>query len=365
MANRNPDGTFASVLQITKEELKYLHWDRWMNITEIADFKNVSETVILKRFNDFNIKKRNGNEIDIRNKKFGKLTALKYLCGKNRNAIWLFKCDCGNKVQNSSHTVTSGHAKSCGRCDEKELVGKCFGKLMVIKTYYKKIKAVGKLVNRLFCKCKCECGKASNVSAGHLKSGHTTSCGSKLCSGLIKNLSGKVFYALTVIGFSHTRNGQAYWKCECSCGRIKAIGGNTLNYGTTQSCGCCKNINESKLEIILNNIFGTKYSIKRHYRPKFLKPQHLDFILIDKENKKYFLAIEYDGIQHYESVDFFGGIKKFNDNVKRDKRKNKIMKKNKHLIPYFIRIPYWEIISEENVIKILHKNEILIGEREL
>lgn len=48
--------------------------------------------------------------IDLANKRFGKLTALKYV----GNSKWLCKCDCGNETRVNAYKLTSGHTKSCG-----------------------------------------------------------------------------------------------------------------------------------------------------------------------------------------------------------------------------------------------------------
>ena len=54
------------------------------------------------------------------------------------------------------------------------------------------------------------------------------------------------------------------------------------------------------------------------YRPKWLSPQSLD-IFIPSINT----AIEYQGIQHYESVDYFGGMGSFIKRKKLDEQKKK------------------------------------------
>ena len=59
------------------------------------------------------------------------------------------------------------------------------------------------------------------------------------------------------------------------------------------------------------------------YRPKWLEPQNLD-IYIPSLN----LGIEYQGIQHYESVDFFGGENALVHRKELDERKRNLCKKN-------------------------------------
>lgn len=48
-----------------------------------------------------------------------------------------------------------------------------------------------------------------------------------------------------------------------------------------------------------------------------------------------------------------------------DAKKNKLMKKNKHIIPYFIRVKWDEEITEENIIRILTENGVPVPDLSL
>jgi len=52
----------------------------------------------------------------------------------------------------------------------------------------------------------------------------------------IKDLSGKTFGEWTVVDFGGSKNGKAYWKCRCSCGKESIIKGTLLINGGTKSC---------------------------------------------------------------------------------------------------------------------------------
>ncbi len=53
--------------------------------------------------------------IDITNKKFNKLKAIKFFSkDKYNNQIWVFICDCGTTKKIYKGAVMSGHTKSCG-----------------------------------------------------------------------------------------------------------------------------------------------------------------------------------------------------------------------------------------------------------
>lgn len=64
----------------------------------------------------------------------------------------------------------------------------------------------------------------------------------------IKDLSGQRFGRLVVKGYSHSnKNGRAVWNCVCDCGKSLTVKGNALLSGNTQSCGCLRNDNISKI----------------------------------------------------------------------------------------------------------------------
>ena len=93
---------------------------------------------------------------------------------------------------------------------------------------------------------------------------------------------------------------------------------------------------------LYNLIFSYFPEAEHHASPDWLKPQHIDIFIPSKK-----LAIEYQGQQHFEPIDFFGGKSSFEDQCKRDKRKLEKCKKNK------IELIYWkhdEAISTKNLI---------------
>ena len=54
------------------------------------------------------------------------------------------------------------------------------------------------------------------------------------------NLTGKKFGNLTVLERSENKNGRTFWKCRCSCGKIKIVCYTNLVYGKAKSCGCLR-----------------------------------------------------------------------------------------------------------------------------
>ena len=101
---------------------------------------------------------------DIKNKKFGELTAIEYI----GNGIWKCKCSCGNEVSIHGHYLRSGHTKSCGASIHRyiDIKNQRFGKL-VAKDYI----GCGKW------RCQCDCGNTVDVYGVNLRSHGTRSCG--------------------------------------------------------------------------------------------------------------------------------------------------------------------------------------------
>lgn len=57
----------------------------------------------------------------------------------------------------------------------------------------------------------------------------------------IKDLTGKTFGRLTVIGLDEAKTGRkTYWICQCQCGNICSCRADSLQGGVIRSCGCLK-----------------------------------------------------------------------------------------------------------------------------
>jgi len=72
------------------------------------------------------------------------------------------------------------------------------------------------------------------------------------------------------------------------------------------------------------------------------------------------LAIEYDGEQHFKSIDFFGGDEGLKRRQYLDKNKDKLIKQHNKILKYFIRFNYKDKICKKNIIEKLIKNNIPI-----
>jgi very-short-patch-repair endonuclease len=83
--------------------------------------------------------------------------------------------------------------------------------------------------------------------------------------------------------------------------------------------------------------------VKRYDNLDFLGKQKVDFSIRELR-----LAFEYDGEQHFESIEHFGGHEGLLKRQERDARKNALCQENKYDL---VRISYTEDLSTESVEK--------------
>ena len=110
----------------------------------------------------------------------------------------------------------------------------------------------------------------------------------------------------------------------------------------------CPKCNISKGEKEIENILN-KYNIQFISQYRFKDCKFKQYLPFDFYLPQYNILIEFDGEQHYEIKDYFGGLDGFIDRVIRDTIKNEYCKKNNIKL---IRIPYWEFNNIEKILKL-------------
>ena len=76
------------------------------------------------------------------------------------------------------------------------------------------------------------------------------------------NMIGKIFGQLTVLerDYSSHKDNNKYYKCQCSCGKICIVRGNSLRTGHTKSCGCLQKKKASEIgNHNVENLIGQKF----------------------------------------------------------------------------------------------------------
>lgn len=268
-------------------------------------------------------------------KTFGQLTVIKEDADKNSagNKYWICKCTCGREKSIRGNHLTSGSIKSCGQC-YNDLTNQNFGSLLVIERTDKRQN--GSVV----WKCLCECGNIHYVTTAHLKNGSVSTCGKH--SHRI-DYTGQKFGKLTVIKDTGRINAdnRTIWLCKCDCGNETEADSHILASGNKKSCGC---ISRSYGEEIIENILReNQIDYIKEYSFEDLKGEkgwklRFDFAIFLNSNLH--CLIEFNGIQHYQPVSTFGGEESFYKQKINDEAKIQYCRQNK--IPLYI-IPYTDI----------------------
>ncbi len=185
--------------------------------------------------------------VDLSGCRFFRLLVQKHVgFTKHGNATWLCECDCGKLATINAGALVSGKTKSCGcyarersRQNKRDLLGKTFGQLTVLEEL--SARSTDRKVRWL---CGCTCGKTTVAIGKDLTGGNKVSCGcyrlNQLSRKLTKDLTGKRFHKLVVLG--QEKRMPVKWLCRCDCGNSTSVlTGNLRNDGTgTKSCGCLR-----------------------------------------------------------------------------------------------------------------------------
>ena len=250
---------------------------------------------------------------------------------------------------------------------DDEIIGMQFGRWTVLDVV-KKYKN-----GKTYCKCQCSCEKHTikMVYKNSLLKGESQSCGC-LCSELKKerarsNHIGERFGNLVVKDMLYQYRGEkTYCLCDCDCGNEHTCSLSNLISGHTTSCGCmsgdkCWNGRRTNLVgLKFGNLQSGKsmsfgcmegQSVGERLIRDILIESHVDFIPQKKFDDcrhintlpfdfylpYYNTCIEYDGVQHFKPIDYFGGEKEFELRKINDDIKTKYCENNKINL---IRLPY-------------------------
>lgn len=166
---------------------------------------------------------------DLTGKHFGKLTVLEYVPEKQK---WKCLCDCGNTTYKTTGHLNA-NAVSCGCSQKKDLTGKRFGKLVVLR------KTENRKQGAYLWLCQCDCGNICEKPTGELNAGTATSCGCSWRQPAVHE--GERFGRLVAVRATEQRSAKSViWECLCDCGNTVNVRATILTSGHTTSCGCVK-----------------------------------------------------------------------------------------------------------------------------
>lgn len=208
-------------------------------------------------------------------------------------------------------------------------------------------------------KIKCnDCDNIFDVTPNTFLNGnYTTTC--NVCDNKIlteKLITNSKLIHGNKLDYSKTIYGKSKEKCIFICKKHGEFLQSPDNHiRQKQGCPSCINLNRHGENIIKKwlDTENIKYIMQHKFQDcKNILPLSFDFYLIDHN-----ICIEFDGPQHFQPLDYFGGVPNFILRKHRDKIKNKFCKINR--IP-LIRVKY----DIKNINKFLNKKIFQLIENE-
>lgn len=288
---------------------------------------------------------------DLTGQKFGKLTVIEMLYSYRRKksgqtvTYCRCKCDCGNIVLRQAQKLKTSKLPSCG-CAKREIIrdtcgtdvdGQKFGQLTVLETLWDE--------NPVKLRCRCDCGSETIIAKRDVVSGHTQSCGClhkrRTSESNTKDFTGKKnIHGIEAIQPLHqNKRGVWIWEFRCHCGNVfNGLPARVFSdTRPTVSCGCqLRSSGEAFIEDFLIE-HEIPYRTQATYPDcRNINKLRFDFALYDDQINLIAL-LEYDGRQHYEPIEWFGGEVGYENTKLRDQIKNEYCKENNIAL---YRIPY-------------------------
>ncbi|TDX43706.1 hypothetical protein [Orenia marismortui] len=266
-----------------------------------------------------------------------------------------YRCECGEVAKISFNNFLKG--RRCKKCATKRQAKSKRFSYKELKLHFEKYECV--LLSNKYkdvhsvLKFKCSCGNIDyKTFHAFNKSPRCTSCG---IEARTKTKRHDYDYIRTYFKdhgcellSKDYQNAKTKLKYICECGNVSET---TFDH-FYQGCRCPR-CSESKGERMIskfledkNIYFEKEFTIsdcvsQNGYALRF------DFALY--KNNELIYLIEYDGEQHFEPINHFGGEDSFEQRVRNDKIKNSFCKERGINL---IRIPYWDF---DNIEKILNK----------
>lgn len=277
---------------------------------------------------------------DLLGQTFGSLTVVcedVKVFNKSSSRAWKCICSCGNYTIVRPTDLIGGHFKSCG-CSRPnkhvDLTNTVFGNLIVIS----KQNALTTKSKKWLCKCSCGVDVILTSTDLLRTKKPRTNCGCLNTRKIYPSLLNKIYGKLKVIYETKSNRNRRAWACLCECGKTTIQETSFLVSGIVLNCPDCFRYKTEKLCMSLaQDLTGLHFNKHRVYYNKENSKQFMEF---DGYNEEIKLAIEYQGIQHYEYNSWFHKTKKeFQNQLYRD-----ILKRNYCIVNgiKLIEVPYTE-----------------------
>lgn len=272
-----------------------------------------------------------------------------------------FRCYCGEIFARSLYHFKNRGQVTCRSCSNKKL---SYLNRMSFPEVCSRAKQVGApcvdtaenyINQRSILKFSCKrCSAEFKRTVSAVINGSQVNCASCACIASNENSSTTLNTFLGRLSNIHEGRisllscyGGITKKAFFRCNKCKHVFEKMAGLLVNQKTGCPYCV-FSKGEILIENYLQdaeiTHYAQKRFADCRNISTLPFDFYLPDHN-----ICIEYDGIQHFEPIDYFGGQESFERQQQNDRIKDQYCSSNGIKL---IRIPYWE---QDNIESILDK----------
>ena len=129
----------------------------------------------------------------------------------------------------------SSHMDAKSSSMRKDLTGKRYGRLVVLRLLDEKEPGRGECL----WECRCDCGNICKANTTKLRSGRKRSCGCLQVDSRFRDVTGVRFGSLTALEYTgRVDHGSAVWKFRCDCGRVVDFRLARVQESSSRSCGC-------------------------------------------------------------------------------------------------------------------------------
>jgi len=170
--------------------------------------------------------------------------------GSHASILWT--CDCGRQAARSYREVVKGRSKNCGRCNwltAEDMAIRKFNSLRM-----KDPVEVAPRSNKKF-SWVCDCGRETTATVQDVSTGHAKSCGrcglyGRTAPVSAADMTTRKFGNLRmknpdeIVPGSHRK---VVWMCDC--GKDKAIDINSVVLGYSKTCGHCNDISAAEMSV--------------------------------------------------------------------------------------------------------------------
>lgn len=131
---------------------------------------------------------------------------------------YLCRCVCGKERLVADNVIRYSHIQDCGcgqfqlNKQKEEFIGKKFNLLTVVDCFRKSYQNH----NRIFAKCKCDCGNEIDVCVTDLKNNHAKSCGCLRKFNFERDYKDKIYHNIRIVDMVDAT--KKIIKCQCYCG---------------------------------------------------------------------------------------------------------------------------------------------------